>query len=325
MGRRMHSGRARALARPDNHHNCLAGKRSEVGNAKSAWRAIKEAGGVVGQVVVMRALIVAVGRVLAYRLLALGLSACVMVVSAAPAQAYDAETSPWDQCVVSSGANMGVLEYTLRPSDKATIEAGSQVTFTGESKSPVTFAVASSPALLSSPDIDGGPGSVQTRTSPSTYTFTSTRVTAAPRTVYWTASFSSTGLAECAGLSATTYTTSVRTLTVLPNVALQEREAREAWERREATEREAAERRKTAEQEAAARRCVVPSLKGDSLSKARRVLGRAHCRLGAVSSPRGHARGPLIVTRQSPRAGSWPAGGARVMVTLGRPGARGRR
>ncbi|HEY2142041.1 MAG TPA: hypothetical protein VGG98_08275 [Solirubrobacteraceae bacterium] len=92
------------------------------------------------------------------------------------------------------------------------VQAGTPVTFSGYSGSPVTFAVASSQALLSSPDIDSGAGSAQPE---QLYTFTSTRATAAPATVYWDASFSSAALKACEGLTPTTYTTQVRTLTVL--------------------------------------------------------------------------------------------------------------
>jgi len=88
----------------------------------------------------------------------------------------------------------------------------------------VTFAIASSPALLSSPDIDSGLGTAQPESLSSgpplsyTYTFTSTKATATPGTIYWDASFSNTTLAECSGQSPATYTTPARTLTVLPPI-----------------------------------------------------------------------------------------------------------
>jgi membrane protein involved in colicin uptake len=98
--------------------------------------------------------------------------------------------------------------------------------------------------------------------------------------------------------------------------AAHEREVREAGERarREAAERadrEAAERGATPHRE----RCVVPRLRGDSLTAAQRALHKAHCELGRVAAPRAH-RGALIVGGQSVRAGRTLAGGTKVAVTL---------
>ena len=74
--------------------------------------------------------------------------------------------------------------------------------------------------------------------------------------------------------------------------AARERELREAGERagREAAEREAAAR-------ASALRCVVPRLIGDTLTQARRALGKALCSLGKVTEPHGH-HGRLVVNSQ---------------------------
>src|ERR1700728_97505 len=92
-----------------------------------------------------------------------------------------------------------------------------------------------------------------------------------------------------------------------------ERAIREAGERagREAAEREAAERAALVR----APICVVPRLKGDSLTEARRTLDRVHCRLGRLTEPRGQ-RGPLVVVRQSVYSGSKLAAGSRVSLTL---------
>ena len=65
------------------------------------------------------------------------------------------------------------------------------------------------------------------------------------------------------------------------------------------------------------RRCVVPSLKGDSLSKARRALGKAHCKLGKVTAPHGRRAGRLIVLRQRPSPGKKLGANAQVAVTMG--------
>ncbi len=100
-----------------------------------------------------------------------------------------------------------------------------------------------------------------------------------------------------------------------------EREEREASER-EATEAAAAEReaaQAAKEREAAlaaALRCVVPSLKGDTLTHARHTLRAAHCTLGKVALAHGHHTA-LLVKTQSPAAGKQLASEAPVKITLG--------
>jgi hypothetical protein len=96
--------------------------------------------------------------------------------------------------------------------------------------------------------------------------------------------------------------------------AAKEREIREAGERagKEAAERAASTHSPT---------CVVPRLRGDSLTEARRALGRAHCRLGRLTEPRGY-RGPLVVVKQSVHGGSKLAAGLGVALTLSRDGKR---
>jgi type IV secretory pathway VirB10-like protein len=71
-------------------------------------------------------------------------------------------------------------------------------------------------------------------------------------------------------------------------------------------------------------RCVVPSLKGDSLQAARNALGKAHCKLGKVSVTRAH-RGALVVMRQGTANGRKLAGEAAIAVTLGPAKVKGRR
>jgi hypothetical protein len=86
---------------------------------------------------------------------------------------------------------------------------------------------------------------------------------------------------------------------------------------------QAAERQHREAEEAAAavaqrraRVCVVPSLRGTTLSAAGHALANAHCHLGKVSRPRRH-HGMILVTRQDPRPGeTLPAGGG-VTLTLG--------
>lgn len=63
--------------------------------------------------------------------------------------------------------------------------------------------------------------------------------------------------------------------------------------------------------------CVVPSLAGDTLAKARRSLKKAHCRLGKVVRSRGEHGGELVVRRQQFPSDKRLSGGTRVGVTLG--------
>jgi hypothetical protein len=135
-----------------------------------------------------------------------------MMVPALSAYAYTAKIEPWDQCFTASQADLATLEARLGPSNGMTVQTGMPVMFSGYSGSPVTFAVVSSPMLLSSPDIDSGIGSAQPE---ELYTFISTTAAATPRTVYWDASFSDATLKGCEGLTPSTYTTQARTLTVL--------------------------------------------------------------------------------------------------------------
>jgi hypothetical protein len=149
-------------------------------------------------------------------LVALGLLGGVAVGSAGPVRGYTASTgtpAPWAVCWATVSTDLAVLERHLSPPGGVSVQAGTPVVFSGISGQPVTFAVASSPALLSSPDIDGGLGAAQPE---SAYTFTSAKATAAPGVVYWDASFSDAGVAECAGSPPATYTTQAQTLTVLP-------------------------------------------------------------------------------------------------------------
>ncbi len=66
----------------------------------------------------------------------------------------------------------------------------------------------------------------------------------------------------------------------------------------------------------AAVQCVVPSLRGDTLTRARRALSKAHCRLGKVREVRTR-KGTLVVAHQQSLPGERLASGARVGVTLG--------
>jgi hypothetical protein len=154
-------------------------------------------------------------------LVAFGALGCAITVPALPAQAYTAEPAPWSICTAEQRSNQIVEEHAklLSPAAGTTVTAGTPVTFSAESggQSPMTFMIASSLTLLSSPDIGGGPGSLVQPEYHSEYTFTSTTATATPRTIYWTASFTRT-LKDCEG-PPVTFTLPARTLTVLPTAA----------------------------------------------------------------------------------------------------------
>jgi hypothetical protein len=65
--------------------------------------------------------------------------------------------------------------------------------------------------------------------------------------------------------------------------------------------------------------CKVPKLKGKTLATARKLLARAHCRLGKVVTPRarkGHKLGPLVIGSENPGAGRSLANRAKVGVRL---------
>jgi hypothetical protein len=63
--------------------------------------------------------------------------------------------------------------------------------------------------------------------------------------------------------------------------------------------------------------CVVPSLKGDTLSTARRALVKTHCRLGKVLTPRRHHK-TLLVAGQGTKSGRTLPDGSAIAVKLAR-------
>jgi hypothetical protein len=142
-----------------------------------------------------------------------GVLACAMAVSAGPAQALEHGFAPWLICSDNKeAAEVGARYMHLEPANGATVPAGTPVTFSGESNRALTFNVASSQALLSSPDIDSGMGSQ----SGAFYRFTSAEATVTSRTIYWTASSTFTP-DECE--SPSTFTTPVHTLVVTTSEA----------------------------------------------------------------------------------------------------------
>jgi hypothetical protein len=89
--------------------------------------------------------------------------------------------------------------------------------------------------------------------------------------------------------------------------AVQRRQEQEERERRPASE---LQQSATTQPQGATSYCVVPHLVGHTLSRARALLVRAHCRLGKVSKS-AHASGKLVVSHQGePRGMKLPTGTA---------------
>lgn len=63
--------------------------------------------------------------------------------------------------------------------------------------------------------------------------------------------------------------------------------------------------------------CLVPKLKGKTLTQAKRLLTRSHCRLGKVTQAKKHRKHKLVVVSQKPGAGKTLPSGAKVAVRLG--------
>ena len=65
--------------------------------------------------------------------------------------------------------------------------------------------------------------------------------------------------------------------------------------------------------------CVVPKLKGDTLTTATKALTKAHCALGKITNPKiptGFKETALLVSAQSVKAGRREKKGTKVSVTL---------
>jgi hypothetical protein len=75
----------------------------------------------------------------------------------------------------------------------------------------------------------------------------------------------------------------------------------------------------TVKASALATKCVVPKLKGDSLSEAKSLLAKAHCSVGKIMKPKvkkGHKAPKLVVGSTSPGAGSRLEKNAKVAIKL---------
>jgi hypothetical protein len=138
--------------------------------------------------------------------------------AAVSAHAYTANVSEFDECSAEASAARGVVERFLSPANGSTVTAGTPIMFSSDSSQPLSFAIASSDALLSTPNVDTGPGSPSSPPANAAgtqqYSFTSTKATASAGTVYWQASFSTAAMPHCADY-VQMEKTAVRTLTVL--------------------------------------------------------------------------------------------------------------
>jgi hypothetical protein len=180
----------------------------------------------------------------------LAVSACALASLASPAYAPGYVAPPPSRSSICFSGQLADEDVAramhLEPASGATVPAGTPITFSGESNHVLTFSVASSEALLSSPDIDSGTGSQSGAFS----RFTSAKATATPRTIYWTASFTLTP-EDCE--SPSTFTTPVHTLLVVPSeaeLAAAKRQQEEAAAKKR-SEEEAATKKKREEEAAA--------------------------------------------------------------------------
>jgi hypothetical protein len=155
------------------------------------------------------------------RVSAIGTAMIIATGSVAAVTAHAYTVGPPSEasiCSSEASAALAVVENFLSPANGSTVAAGTPMTFSSDSSQPVSFAIASSEALLSTPNVDSGPGSPSppppNAAGMQQYSFTSTKATASAGTVYWQASFSTAAMPHCAD-SVRMEKTAVRTLTVL--------------------------------------------------------------------------------------------------------------
>jgi hypothetical protein len=162
-------------------------------------------------------------------------------VAAVSAHAYTVEGQPSDAniCDAAARTELAVVENLLSPPNGSMVATGTPITFSSDSSQPLSFAIASSEALLSAPNVDSGPGSPSppppNAAGTQNYGFTSTKATASAGTVYWQASFSTAAVPHCADY-VRTERTAIRTLTVLsPSSSEPEADAKAKQEEAAAT------------------------------------------------------------------------------------------
>ena len=228
-------------------------------------------------------------------LAAVGALGCAMGVPTLPPRA---EIPAWFNCFSERKGTQTVEEYAklLSPAEGASVVAGTPVTFFargGGGESPMTFMVASSPALLSSPDIDSGLGTLlppgyktellPPEDNPEDW-LTSTKASATPRTIYWTASFTR-NLRSC-DEPPVTFTLPTRTLTVMPSPAEEQAAAKQKQEE------EAAAAKRKKEAEAAATPTGSVSLDGSTIT----VRGGGEAQVKLACAGTGACVGKLTLT-----------------------------
>jgi hypothetical protein len=156
------------------------------------------------------------------RLVGFTVLAWLTAVGGSPATAHAFPENPEGGCFAQASSGFAVTESWLAPPSNTTVIAGTPVTFSTRSEAPLTIAVASSPALISSPDVDSGITSRVPFTeepAPQTsfiYSYTSTVAANSPGTVYWQATMSSKDIEPCAGFAPFFHQSAIRTLRVLP-------------------------------------------------------------------------------------------------------------
>jgi hypothetical protein len=217
-----------------------------------------------------------------------------VLATAVPAQAYkEYEVGPPSEallCYAEASSALGVVENFLSPASGSMVAAATPITFSSDSSQPLSFAIASSEALLSTPNVDGGPGSPgpppPNAAGTQHYSFTSTKATATAGTVYWQASFSTAAMPHCADY-VRTEKTAVRTLTVLsPSFSEAEADAKKKQE-------EEAAAKKHGEEE------VAMAARVNSALIAALVPHGSAAKLGAITKAGGY-----VVAFAAPTSGS---------------------
>ena len=64
-------------------------------------------------------------------------------------------------------------------------------------------------------------------------------------------------------------------------------------------------------------KCIVPRLKGKTLAQARKLLAKAHCKLGKVTKPKHHTKHRQVVVSQKPGARKSLPSGTKIAIRLG--------
>jgi hypothetical protein len=220
--------------------------------------------------------------------------------SVARASADEYSPPPYLLCFNTIASVETVIEHSREPAVSAQLSFGAPVTFSANATIPVTFVLATNadmtPPYLDEATVTPGPNGVAS--------FNSSKATSAIGGVWWTVSFSSSSIPECAGQSPRTFTMASNAFTVVgpppepvvppPSVAAPQAPSKVVT-------------------------CVVPDLRGLDLPKARELLSRHSCKLGRVGHESRLRTKGMVVVKQALPAGSRQRDGAPVDVTLGAP------